>query len=311
MLRILPTVVASIVFSFGAQLALVPSGSAAEPGEISSRTAKKPASAKATRKAQLGASPASRGRGTPLEVLVASAMKEAATEMVPTAPVRTGMCPPNMAIIGRDYCVDIYEGSLVEMLADGSERPWSPYSLLTEGVKVRAVSQPGVFPQGYISGVQAKAACQASGKRLCKPEEWRKACMGPQKTTYPYGSSLETGRCNDNGVSPMLHYYHLTDKPEDSWKWGAGGNMLDPRLNQLPGGLAKTGDHPNCTNEFGIYDMVGNLHEWVDDPYGTFQGGYYLDTHLNNDGCYYETTAHDMKHIDYSTGFRCCADLAE
>jgi sulfatase modifying factor 1 len=80
-------------------------------------------------------------------------------------------------------------------------------------------------------------------------------------------------------------------------------------LNQLAGTLAKTGDHPGCTNDYGLYDMVGNLHEWVDDPAGTFQGGYYLDTHLNADGCYYRTTAHYVKHADYSTGFRCCADV--
>jgi formylglycine-generating enzyme required for sulfatase activity len=84
--------------------------------------------------------------------------------------------------------------------------------------------------------------------------------------------------------------------------------MIDPRLNQLEGTLARTGDHPDCTNEYGVYDMMGNLHEWVDDPDGTFQGGYYLDTHLNGDGCMYQTTAHPTSHYDYSTGFRCCAD---
>jgi sulfatase modifying factor 1 len=54
--------------------------------------------------------------------------------------------------------------------------------------------------------------------------------------------------------------------------------------------------------------MVGNLHEWTNDPNGTFQGGYYLDTHQNGDGCGYRTTAHEFTYHDYSTGFRCCAD---
>ena len=57
--------------------------------------------------------------------------------------------------------------------------------------------------------------------------------------------------------------------------------------------------------------MVGNLHEWVDDPDGTFQGGYYLDTHQHGDGCNYRTPAHDIYYHDYSTGFRCCADVAQ
>ena len=63
-----------------------------------------------------------------------------------------------------------------------------------------------------------------------------------------------------------------------------------------------------CTNDYGVYDMVGNLHEWTSDPNGTFQGGYYLDTHINGDGCGYRTTFHPMSYCDYSTGFRCCAD---
>jgi formylglycine-generating enzyme required for sulfatase activity len=108
-----------------------------------------------------------------------------------------------------------------------------------------------------------------------------------------------------------MHFFNakLDDKPENSWMWGFAGNMIDPRLNQLEGTLTRSGERTGCTNEYGVFDMVGNLHEWVDDPEGTFQGGYYLDTHLNGDGCYYRTTAHPMSHLDYSTGFRCCADV--
>ena len=84
--------------------------------------------------------------------------------------------------------------------------------------------------------------------------------------------------------------------------------MNDPRLNELEGTLAKTGTHEGCTNGYGVYDMVGNIHEWVADPNGTFQGGYYQDTHLNGEGCTYKTMAHAAWYHDYSTGFRCCAD---
>ena len=54
--------------------------------------------------------------------------------------------------------------------------------------------------------------------------------------------------------------------------------------------------------------MVGNLHEWIEDPRGTFRGGFYLDTRHNGEGCTYATTAHSVKYHDYSTGFRCCLD---
>ena len=69
--------------------------------------------------------------------------------------------------------------------------------------------------------------------------------------------------------------------------------------------------HDGCTNGYGVYDMVGNIHEWVDDPAGTFQGGYYLDVEQNGDGCGYRTDAHNVTYHDYSTGFRCCADVGQ
>jgi sulfatase modifying factor 1 len=222
---------------------------------------------------------------------------------------KRGPCPSGMVEIGRGYCIDRYEASLTEVLASGAERPWPYYQAVPSGVIVRAVSEPNVYPQGYVSGLQARAACARSGKRLCKPTEWVQACMGPDKTTFPYGNHREVGRCNDNGRSAM-HFFNpgLDGKPEHQWMWGYHDNMNDPRLNQLEGTLTKTGERSSCTNGYGVYDMVGNVHEWVDDPDGTFQGGYYLDTHLNGDGCHYRTTAHPISHHDYSTGFRCCAD---
>jgi formylglycine-generating enzyme len=227
------------------------------------------------------------------------------------APVDSLGCPSGMAAVGGPYCIDVYEASLVEVLPNGEERPWPYFEVVPREAVVRAVSLPGVYPQGYISGLKAREACERSGKRLCKPDEWRNACMGPRATVFPYGNALEAGRCNDNGRSGMRFFNpQLDGKPEHRWMWGYGGNMADPRLNQLDGTLTRTGERAGCTNEYGVFDMVGNLHEWVDDPDGTFQGGYYLDTHLNGDGCNYRTTAHPVWHLDYSTGFRCCADAS-
>jgi sulfatase modifying factor 1 len=219
-----------------------------------------------------------------------------------------GLCPPDMASIDDRYCVDRYEASLLELLPSGQEAPFSPY-LPVEGHVVRAVSESGVFPQGYISGNQAQEACSRSGKRLCKPAEWRNACMGPSHTTYGYGNTNEPRRCNDHGRSPVVAMYGNDDlNNRANWNFE---RMNQPMLNQIPGTLAHTGDHPDCTNDYGVYDMVGNLHEWVADPNGTFQGGYYQDTQLNGEGCTYKTMAHAAWYHDYSTGFRCCSDVAQ
>jgi hypothetical protein len=209
-------------------------------------------------------------------------------------------CPSGMADIEGRFCIDKYEGTLLEILPNGDERPWSPY-LPVEAKKVRAVSEPGVAPQGYISAVQAARACSESGKRLCRSDEWQKACRGPEKKTYGYGDRREVGRCNDNGRNAVLTLFG------PNW---SSTTMNRQELNQLDGTLAKTGSHEGCTNGYGVYDMVGNLHEWVADASGAFQGGYYLDVSSfgHGEGCGYVTTAHEARYHDYSTGFRCCSD---
>jgi len=214
------------------------------------------------------------------------------------------VCPSEMANVDDRFCVDRWEDALVEVLSDGREIPWPPFGPVDDTHRVRAVSVSNVYPQAYISGAQAARACAAAGKRLCAPVEWRKACMGPQQSTFGYGTQRVTGRCNDDGQSPMLRLY-----PQVAQSWTLVGmtEMNDPRLNQLDATLMPTGAHDQCTNGYGVFDMVGNLHEWTNDPNGTFQGGYYLDTHKNGDGCTYRTVAHEFTYHDYSTGFRCCA----
>jgi hypothetical protein len=219
-------------------------------------------------------------------------------------PMTDGTCPREMASVEGRFCIDRWEASLVTV-GSGAERAFSPFEVVGDA-EVRAVSQRGVFPQGYVSGVQAARACERSGKRLCSAMEWRKACVGPDPKLYGYAEARERGRCNDSGKSPMLALWGSNVLSEASG-WDPL-RMNDPRLNQLEGALSRTGSHEGCTNEYGVYDMVGNLHEWTSDPDGTFQGGYYLDTSINGEGCSYRTTAHDFEYHDYSTGFRCCAE---
>ena len=87
------------------------------------------------------------------------------------------------------------------------------------------------------------------------------------------------------------------------------GPMNDPRLNQQPNTVAKTGrvralhERRSASSTWSATCTSGST-----SPAATFRGGYYLDTHINGDGCAYRTTAHAADYHDYSTGFRCCAD---
>jgi hypothetical protein len=210
-------------------------------------------------------------------------------------------CPDGMLLVpdvSKPFCVDVYEDVLVKV-ADGT--PWSPF-FNPGGEAVKAVSVEAAVPQGYVSGVQAQAACAAAGKRLCTDAEWLRACRGPDGFVYPYGDTRMTGVCNDHrDVHPAVEYFGTTAPSI----WSMLGN---PCLNQLHDSVDRTGSRAGCTTVDGLYDMMGNLHEWTADPAGTFRGGYYVDTVINGDGCLYATTAHDTGHWDYSTGFRCCAD---
>ncbi len=223
----------------------------------------------------------------------------------PSAPSRAAGCPGGMALVppsdtARAFCIDRWEASLVELTPAG-ERPFSPY-LTPEGKTVRATSQPDVVPQGYVSRDQAGRACRAASKRLCREEEWLRACRGAPPERFPYGDVHRKGACNEAGISPLRVFY--PDSP-DTYR---AGPMNDPRLNQQPNTIARTGQFKDCAGPLGIFDMVGNLHEWVSSPRPTFRGGFYQDTHLNGEGCAYRTTAHAAEYHDYSTGFRCCAD---
>ena len=213
-----------------------------------------------------------------------------------------GPCPPEMAHVeDPGFCIDRWEAACE--LTDGT--PWSPYEDVDD-VQVRARAEAGAVPQGYISGDQAAAACQAAGKRLCTSEEWLLTCQGPQGLTWPYGATHVPGLCNDDYAShPVVDYFGTSD----AWVW-TYESMNDPGINQQPGTVSPAGDHPDCVSAFGAYDMVGNLHEWVADPDGTFRGGFYVDVEINGPGCTYATTAHASSYHDYSTGFRCCADPA-
>jgi sulfatase-modifying factor enzyme 1 len=244
----------------------------------------------------------------------------------PDAPLDAGNgCPEGMARIpeaadaGKDaqgpdpappFCVDRYEAYVVEVDGAGKERAHSPYDVV-EGLRVRAKVGANVVPQAYISQVQATAACEEANKRLCTAEEFALACRGASDASYyPYGGKKHVpGKCNEGKGSFVPKLY---GPDPQAWTYEA---FNDPRLNQIDGGLARTGEYAECVSPLGVHDCVGNLHEWGADPadpqgHGRFRGGFYGDAEINGPGCLYVTRAHELSYHDYSTGFRCCADAA-
>jgi len=234
------------------------------------------------------------------------------TDGAPTPPPPPSPCPDEYALVTAEagtVCVDLYEGALMQRDADGGESPW-PWYLPVDGLDagaVRAIPAKATFPQGYISQVQATAACNASGKRLCTFVEWTAACRGQpmHDYVYPYGDTYEAGRCNEGHESPIVELFG----PDPSYN---NQELNDPRCDQLEGGLARGGAYAGCESTYGAFDMHGNIHEWIDDTTatgtGVFMGGYFVDATLNGPGCEYMTTAHAKTYHDYSTGFRCCSD---
>ena len=221
----------------------------------------------------------------------------------------SGPCPVGMVLI-TTYCIDQWEAHVVELDDAGAEVTHSPYDVV-DGLDVRAKTAGSVVPQGYISQVQATQACANAGKRLCTVDEFHLACEGPNSTNwYPYGGETHIpGYCNEGKGSEMPI---LFGNNAANWTYA---DFNDPRLNQIDGGLAPTASYPHCQSPYGIYDCVGNLHEWGSDPsdvngHGRFRGGFYGDAEINGHGCLYVTSAHAPSYHDYSTGFRCCADAA-
>ncbi len=209
-------------------------------------------------------------------------------------------CPPGMAAVDA-FCIDRFEGALEDW--DGAGWMPAPPWDVVGGRTVRAVPADGVPPQGYISGDEAAGACAASGKRLCTSEEWLAACSGADGRIYPYGDAYDPSACNDTygGGHPVVDFFGHSNV------WDTV-HMNDPGINQQPGTLAAGGAFAGCGTPEGVFDLHGNLHEWVADASGVFRGGFYADAVINGTGCSYRTTAHATSYHDYSTGFRCCAD---
>jgi formylglycine-generating enzyme required for sulfatase activity len=251
------------------------------------------------------------------------------------------LCPRDMVLVDGRYCVDRYEATLVDVateralspyyppspkLASSLEKLWQtqrfamgdpaaqaldlpvlPSWEKSKELQPEAVSARGAVPQGYVSGNLAELACKNAGKRLCTLDQWRTACRGERGKPFPYGDGDKyvAGKCN------VFREAHPAMVLHGDFSVG----HTDPRLNLVRvkdrSLLRTTGATSECVSEWGddgIADMVGNVDEWIDDPEGTFVGGFYA--RATKDGCASTISTHSFDYYDYSTGIRCCRDLA-
>ena len=233
-------------------------------------------------------------------------------------------CPEEMAHVGG-YCIDKYEAHLVR--ADAPDVVLPNFERPKRSIKVMARSRAGVTPQAYVNRVEAAQACKASAKRLCSAREWYGACGGSRETRYPYGEDEKAGVCNTGKTHLMQRLFGA------NVKYTYSAHYNSPRLHQEPGFLAKSGEYEGCVSDYGVYDMVGNLHEWVADDVsrkllkeipieygpellgtvgsGAFIGGYFSSQGEHGRGCAYVTATHSPDYHDYSIGFRCCANARD
>jgi formylglycine-generating enzyme required for sulfatase activity len=122
----------------------------------------------------------------------------------------------------------------------------------------------GRQPRRGVTLAGARSACHARGKRLCTVTEWVRACG---EGRFPYGASYRAGRCTTGGRSP-----------------------------------ARAGSKRGCRSRWGIYDLSGNVSEWVAE--GVTMGG-----DASQEGGLVGCRASSDRGGPLA-GFRCCADPA-
>ncbi len=144
-------------------------------------------------------------------------------------------------------------------------------------------------PLNCVSYDGAEQYCAYVGGRLCTEEEWLAACRGRDGRAFPYGNAYDPAACNAHSATAAVTNPSLpTTVPVGS-------------LASCEGGLP------------GLFDMAGNVAEWVDackGSYCRFRGAGYR----SNDpvelftGCSGVCSGNEKSLRSNVVGFRCCRD---
>ncbi len=99
------------------------------------------------------------------------------------------------------------------------------------------------FPVNYVDHSQAAAFCKHVSKRLCTEAEWEFAGRGFSGHFYPWGNTLPSNLCLFANSQGCL------------------------------GSPIGVGSYANGDSPFGVWDLAGNVAEWVADYYGAYKSG--------------------------------------
>lgn len=188
-------------------------------------------------------------------------------------------------------------------------------------------NRPCELPFVWGSAGQAKAVCQALGKRICTQQEWVEACSadpaGGEPSKYAYGSELDLGACNTSKSSHLLDETPC-DPSTIGTAWKSCGTHTEP-----------AGAFPRCRSRLGVFDQHGNVAEamsrWDREKERTMSqlkgsAFFYVDVadkpgRPHTRETYPDHCAHDPRwhvqelarawHVNYHLGFRCCVSVGE